>query len=508
MSRADKLALLLSLLAVLAAYLVTTQVFESMPHIEDEMAYVWQAEVLAEGHLTTPSPPHPKSFLVPFVVDLDGQRFSKYPLGWPALLAAGVALGVRGLVNPLLAGLAVWLTYLLGKRVFSEAVGLLAAFLTLISPFFLMLSGSLLSHSFGLVLSAAFALTWLDSFCPEQEPPSPRRAWLAAVVAGLLLGLLAHTRPLTAVGVALPFAVHGLYLLVKGNGNTRWRVLTTGAITLALALLLFAWQYALTGDALTNPYTLWWTYDKVGFGEGYGRYGHSLTLAWSNLKVSLRAGVSDLFGWAKLSWLFLPFGLWAIRRDRLGWLLSSVFFSLVLVHLAYWIGSWLFGPRYYFEGLYSLTLLTAAGIAWLAGWPLKRGDEWPRPERRRKVRPLLVTALVTLLVASNLLLYLPTRLVSMHGLYGIERAQLVPFQTPEAQALTPALIIVHPDPWTDYGGLLELQNATLDSPFIFAISRRGDNAALAALYADAGRAVYHYYPDEPGRFYISPRTTP
>ena len=142
MTRSDRIALLLSLLAVIAAYWVNDRIFERMAHIEDEMAYVWQAQAIACGHLTLASPPVPKSFLIPFVIDYEGQRFGKYPLGWPATLALGEFLGIRHLVNPLLAGFGVWLTYLLGKRLFGQTVGLLAALLTLTSPFFLMNSGT------------------------------------------------------------------------------------------------------------------------------------------------------------------------------------------------------------------------------------------------------------------------------------------------------------------------------------------------------------------------------
>ena len=45
-SRPDRAALLLSLLAVLAGFLVHRQVFDGLAHIEDEMAYLWQAQVL------------------------------------------------------------------------------------------------------------------------------------------------------------------------------------------------------------------------------------------------------------------------------------------------------------------------------------------------------------------------------------------------------------------------------------------------------------------------------
>ena len=173
LSRADRIALILSLIAVAASYWVAVRIFEGMAHIEDEVAYVWQAQAIAGGHLTLPSPSHEKSFLVPFVVDHNGQRFGKYPLGWPVMLAVGELLGVRPLVNALLAGFAVWLTYHLGKRIFGETVGLLAAGLTLTSPFFLMNSGSLLSHPFGLFLSAAFALSWLDAWDKEHLAQKP-----------------------------------------------------------------------------------------------------------------------------------------------------------------------------------------------------------------------------------------------------------------------------------------------------------------------------------------------
>jgi hypothetical protein len=217
-------------------------------------------------------------------------------------------------------------------------------------------------------------------------------------------------------------------------------------------------------------------------------------------------GWYDLFGWGQYSWILLPFGLLAVLRYRLwrGLLLGSVYPSLVVVYLAYWIGSSLFGPRYLYEGLYSLTLLSAAGVAFLAGWPLCPGDTWRRYEGWRRLRPLLVTAALALLVSINLLFYAPLRVGGMHGLYGISSARLEPFLTPEAQELTPALVIVHPDHWSEYGALLELQNPFLDTPFLFTYSRglRPD-AALADEFPE--RRIIHYYPDEPDKFYFTPR---
>ena len=493
----DRLALLCSLLAVVAALLVGARVFENLPHIEDEIAYIWQARVFAAGELTVETPPATRSMLVPFVVDRNGQRFGKYPPGWPVVLAFGERFGLRAWINPVLAGLAVWLTYRLGRRLFAPWTALLASGLTLLSPFFLINAGSLLSHVWSLCLSLGLAIAWLDLF--PRPAPGPARAWMRVLAAGLCLGLLALTRPLSAVGVALPFFLHGIWLLWRGGPAARGRVLAIGALAAAVAALLLVWQYAVTGDALSNPYVLWWSYDRIGFGEGVGRMagGPSLHWAWINLKTSLRAGVNDLFGWTGWSWLFLPFGLWAVRRERRAWLPLAVVFSLVLVYLAYWIGASLYGPRYYFEGLFSLTLLTAAGIAWLAR---QLADRLRRPRAGWAVYALLLA-----LTVHNLTVYLPVRMASMQGLHGISRERLLPFQSQAALALTPALIIVHPQQvWTEYGALIELEDPWLSTPFIFAHSY-GPAADEVLVRAYPGRQVYHYYPDEPYVLRTAPR---
>lgn len=523
MRRADKIAILLGLVAVGLSYWIARHYYENMAHLEDEMAYVWQAQVMARGQLTVASPGEPDSFLWPFIVDYNGQRFGKYPPGWPVLLSIGERFGQRALVNPLLAGLGIWLIYCLGKRTLGEKTGLLAAGLTLLSPVFLVNSASLLSHPFGLVLSAGFALAWLEAF----GRPQAGRPWLATLGAGVLLGLMILTRPFTALAVALPFGVHGLVLLIRGRAAVRWRLLAMGATAGLIGLVYFAWQYAVTGDALLNPYTLWWSYDRIGFGPGHGKnpVGHTLRQAWVNTRFSLRVGSWDLFGWPLISWIFIPFGLagaiWPHQRlernRRLELLLlGCVLPSLVILYMAYWVGASLYGPRYYYEGIYSATLFSAAGIAYLAGWlPVSRRKQEQgetgeagaaaKPGRWQKIRSLGVMGLVTGLVAFNLVFYLPARLEKMYGLYGVQRSHLQPFLSQAAHDLTPALIIVHPQrDWVEYGTLLELQSPFLDSPFIFIYSRgpKVDNQ-VAREFPD--RNTIHYYQDEPYTFYTAPR---
>lgn len=507
MSHFERAALVICLAAVFATAWIGENIFERMAHLEDEMAYVWQAELIAGGQIKIESPPCPECFLWPFVVDYNGYRFGKYPIAWPVVLAAGMKLGARDLVNPLLAALGVWLTYRLGRKLFSEWIGLLSAALLVTSPFFLLNSSSLLSHPWTLFLTLAFVLAWLDLM--GDSLPAPR--WLLIAVAGGSLGLLAISRPLTGVGVALPFVLHGLWMLWKGKKAQRWSVLGVGLITLAICVLHPVWQAALTGDPSLNPYTLWWSYDKIGFGPGVGvtKDGHNLDLAWLNTSFSLKIGLQDLFGWGTFSWIFIPFGLWAARKDGKTLLAASVLPALVGIYMLYWIGAWVFGPRYYYEGIYAAVILTAAGVGWLANLAIRKALPWTGLNMRTRLyRQVGVPAVLIGLVFLNLQFYLPPRLDLMRGFYGVSRAHVAPFLTPEAQALTPAIVIVHTEKqWIEYGTLIEMETPFLDTPFIF-IKNRADERNQLVLDAFPERTVIHYYPSEPYRFYVVRRPGP
>jgi hypothetical protein len=486
--------------ALLFSVWVGNRIYEGLPHIEDDFSNLWAAHVFAQGRAALPSPPDKNSFLVPFVVDYNGLRFSKYPPGWPAALSLGVRLGAQGLVNPILAALAVWLTFRLGSKIAGPWVGLLSAMLVLISPMFAMISGSLLSHSLSLFLSLAFTLAWIDLFLPPGSAfvaGHPPRT-LLVLVAGGTLGLLALTRPLTAVGLALPFAIHAIWLMLRGGPTARKRLVAIAGLALALATLLPVWQWSLTGDPWLNLYTLWWPYDRLGFGPGIGvtATGHNLSLAYSNARFSLRAGMHDLFGWPYLSWIFLPFGLFALRKDRRAWLAFAVLPGLIVAYAFYWIGSWLYGPRYYYEALPGLAILSAAGIVAIGGWSVE-SRLLTRFRRRATV------ALVGGLVAVDLVLYMPARLTSMRHLYGISRQAMAPIENAD---LGRALIIVHPEHrWTDYGALLTLGPpfSSTDKTLLTIFLGDGQDADLARNFPD--RILYHYFTKEPSVFYrISP----
>jgi hypothetical protein len=472
-----------------------------------------QARVIARGLLTLPSPEIcPKCFLVPFVIDYQGVRFGKYPPGWPALLAAGhlpIFQGfeyARNLINPGLAAFSIWLMYLLIQKVINQRTALLAAFLTVMSPFFLLNSASLMSHPWSLFLTLSFCLGWLDAFSLPNEQLSARfRQSLPLTVAALSIGVLALTRPMTAVAVAVPFGVHALYLLIKGQPATRLRILIFGLISGGTALLIFVWQFAVTGSPFHNPYLLWWPYDKIGFGPGVGLQpgGYMPVHGLFNTLFSLESGASELWGWPGFSWLFMPFGLFAIRRNRRAWMVCAVLPALIAGYFLYWMGSWLVGPRYYYEGLFSAALLTSAGILWLAerlwhvtvSFTATASDPFVLlPQiRRRPLFSLMMLGLSYLLIY-NLAFYLPVRFTEMHGLYGVTRECYRPFQSVLARRSVPALVIVYvQNKWIEYGCMLDLSSPFRDSDFVLMISA-GSTVDLAVAETLPDRKVLHYYP--------------
>lgn len=504
--KVEHYALLIALAAVAATAWIGAHIFENLPHVEDEVAYVWQANIIARGNLTLPSPVCPKCFLVPFVIDHNGLRFGKYPIAWPVVLSFAVRVGKRAWLPPLLAGINIWFAFRLFQKVVSGKTALLAAFLMASSPFFLMNASSLLAHNWALFLTLVFILGWFDTFISEFTPV-PK--WMTTIAAAISLGLLVLTRPMTAAGVALPFFIHGLFLLTGRDRLKRRRILAVGLAAGLLTSLHFVWQLAVTGDPLLNPYELWWPYDRIGFGPGIGLQdgGFSLRAAYSNTRFSLKVGSHDLFGWPYLSFIFVPFGILALYKDSKAWLAGLVFPSLVLVYHFYWIGAWLFGPRYYFEGIPGMALLTAAGIHYLAG---KGSDTLASflPAAVNTIKTVVISSLVCVLIWGNLVFYLPTRIHSLYGLYGHNHARLDPFLTAQARQFAPALIIVHMQhDWVEYGTLLELSSPYNDTPFVFTFSR-GDELDSQVEAQFPERNIFHYYADEPYKFYNSPRPEP
>ncbi len=561
--RLHAVILALALFSLLMSAVVSRSVFERLPHLEDEVAYLFQAKVFARGDLVIDSPTPFNAYWQPFVIDhSSGTRFSKYPPGWSALLSVGVNMGAPFVVNALFAALNVILAYRLAADAFDRRTGFTAAVLVAFSPMALLLNGTLMGHTPALTGTTLFMWAYLRM----TRSPQPLR-W--GVLAGVALGSVVINRPLTGVGVALPFILYsGLTLLRQLVAD--WRVarrtlrpllaLSAAALTITAAIPIY--NAAATGDPSTNLYTLvpGWEYDRVGFGAGYGRNGHILEKGVQHLRYDLSLTAADLFGWQVgrftvepesayntrasaeacanlddpsatlqqhlrtcsgywrglgLSWIlllpgllvglrrgwawawaplglvwaallpeifFTHLGLWvafgvawaltpllllvfrdddgrgavALRRESVTWLLFGVIFSLLAVHVAYWVGSQRYSTRYYFEALTAAAILSALPIAWL----MRRFPRWDV-----EIGVVLLGVMLWSLVA-----YSTPRIHAWYGYNAVTQGFIDAVQA-QRQSDAPALVLMQSDSprrWRSHGALMAVTSPYLDSEIVVA----------------------------------------
>lgn len=506
--RTPLLSIPLLLLTFAVTLHIAVDILERIPHVQDSVTYLFQARLLAGGHLSAPPPPMPAAFEQEFLLVHNGRWFGKYPPGFPALLAVGVWAGAPWVINPLLATLSLALVYALVRRAFptSRALSLLAAGMLLVSPFFLFMSGSHMAHNAELFWILLFMLYWVRA----QRQNAPLRT---ALLAGTALGALFLTRQLSAVAAGLPFIA--LTLLRPAPAPPREvvrarlvRLACTALAATPFLLLLLAHQWALTGDLRTDPRLLFWDYDTLGFGYDIGEGQNAFTLSptpegvaqtWYtdssqpprghnpargiyNVQQNWLALEQDLFGWLPaftfaFIWLFF-----LLRRPRwLDWALLASFLTLLGAYVFYWADGISYGPRYFFVALPALILLSARGVqalgAWLGG-----------PAGKAAVLTLLLA-----LVGWALLISAPRYVQQYEGYNFVSRDALTRI---ERQTGKPALVFVpHSADWWHYGELFSANTPWLDGPIVVARDRGPRlNRQLLAHFPD--RRAYRLLDDE------------
>lgn len=473
--------LLLALVGLAATVWIARDVLEAIPHVQDDVAYLFQARTLALGRLSVPLPPVPEAFEHEFILMRDDQWFGKYPPGHPALLVIGVLVGAPWLVSPIAAALTLPLIVLCGRRLYGGGTGLLAGLLLLSSPFFLFMSGSTMAHATSLFLAAL--ATWLALVSLDRD-----RVW-PLVACGVALGWLIASRSLTGLGLSAPL----LAWLAVERLRRRRSLPALGWLALGLAwplIGLLAYNRALTGSPLLNPFELWWDFDRVGFGPQVGMHGgHDLGRALGNLKVNLDQLQVLLFGWptyVTLAFAALPF---ATGRWRSGdWLCLGMALSLAGAYLYYWADGLMFGPRYLYEASGALALLTARGIVTAA----EASSGVVRSLLRRRESPAtgpLYALLVVGLLAGNTWLFLPGEVERHRGYNFVDGGRL---RVVARAGLRSAVVFVpstQPHYWWEYGSVFPANDPLLQGEVIYARDL-GEAKNREVLAAFPGRSGY------------------
>ena len=329
--------------------------FGRHPTNVDEIAQLWHARILLSGRLALPPDPNPEFFAIDNVIDRP-LWLSQFPIGGPAFLAPGVAIGAPWLVNPVLTALTALGVYQLGRRAYGEALARAAAALFVASPMVLIMGGSQMNHTptaWLITLALATLPVWLDA-------TGGRARSVSAAIIGACVGVAAMIRPLDA---AIAAAVLGVVMLDATKRElARWASVAVANVTGAIPVTLL-----LIANSRTTGAPLRWGY-QVLWGPN-----HSLGLHLDPEGVPHTAGRALLLGvryamdlnWAVTTWpvpvlLIIALALLLARKPhRWDALLLSLCAAQMTAYALYWHYGQFAGPRFLFTAVPALLVLAA-----------------------------------------------------------------------------------------------------------------------------------------------------
>ena len=278
----------------------------------DAYGYVSQASLWAQGRLGTPDPladlePALGQAAAPLGYRLARTSGAIVPVYAPGLpLAMALALKMAGpsavyYVVPLLGGIAVWLTYVLGRHVDGPITGLIAAVLFAFSPLFIFHTLEPMSD---VPVTAWWLLAWVLAISPTKWAPAG---------AGLAVSAAVLTRP-NLVPLAIVLAA-----VIAATSPRLPRLAWFAAGSIPGCLIVAAINAHLYGSPLAS-----------GYGQVSGLY------AWGRWPENLRRYA----GWLvelNSPGLLLAFLAPLVTRARFALAMLAFFFLLLLCYLFYFV---------------------------------------------------------------------------------------------------------------------------------------------------------------------------
>ena len=286
---------------------------------------------------------------------------SKYPPGYSALIAAMIPLRATTLINPLCGAITLLLMLLIVQRGYeAPRISFWTAILSFTSIYFLHMSAESWNHP-----SALLACTLIVWATVRQS--SKRTSSTLIIVLALIFCSL--TRPLSALGMSFFLflvAMHRAWIKPLDSISSV-RLIASSTIGMAgggLALGLY--NHALTGNFFTSGYeALHGAPHNPGFHiDPYGR-DFTVWAALKDLGIRWKSMNEWLFMWPIPSFILLA--VWAIAFKRwhsLDAILALWIAVQSLIYCLMWsAGQVQFGPRFLYEAMPALLILSARGIA-------------------------------------------------------------------------------------------------------------------------------------------------
>ncbi len=401
----------ISLLVFLLSSFISIFVLHKIPHIQDEIVYLFQAKVIAMGKLYAVPNRLGEFFDYEFVIEEGGKWYGKYFFGFPLLLSLGVILGCPWIVNPLIGAVVIIVIFFIGKEFLDKNTERFLPLLCLLSPFYLFMCATYLSHPSALLFSYIFILYFLKSF--------KNGSWRYPFFSGAALGFNFNIRPYDSILIATPFFVYGLYCLMAKKIRIKQVLFFILAFVLFLILFLL-YNFTLTGNAFQTPFNKYCPTDHLGFGKEVGlpylkEYGHTFLDGLNNTRNNLKKISEGLLGWPVLTILLIILPFLFKSKNKWDWISFFSFFVVVFGYFFYYLDGIAFGARYYFITLPMLLILTIRGIIFLDE-PVKK-----LTQKYFKLSSLsaenVLPIIILFLILRSAIIYFPERIAEYSNRY-------------------------------------------------------------------------------------------
>ena len=333
---------------------ISWHIFDGVPGFMDSCSYLFQARLFAHGTLAAPLPPETQFFEVGNII-LSDKWYTVYPPGYPAVLALGVLFRITWLVNPILGGLTIVCIFLLAKELYGDNTAKLSVVLACASSFFLFMSSEFASHTATLFFITVAFLSFVRMI-------KNKRPLFSAVVCGAALGVALLCRPYTTAWICVPM---GIAAIVKRK-ELSLRHILIGMVPILVACVTFlAYNYATTGHPLLFGYIAMHGKDHYpGFHQApWSDQPHTVAQGFKHIFSNLNALSIFLFEWPIPSLFFACLFLAYGKKRFWEWVLVGWIGALLVGQFFYFFNRLDFGPRFVYESLPALILLTSRGVS-------------------------------------------------------------------------------------------------------------------------------------------------
>lgn len=449
--------------------------FEHIPHIQDSLDQVFHGKIFTLGKLTVPSHEHKEFFDFTHMIN-DGKWYSEYPPGHSFLMMLGHFVGMPWIINPLMGALSIILFYFIGKELYDEKTGRLAALLGLFSPFIIFMSSEFMSHGSALFFMSSFILFFARTIS--------RNKYYNPILSGASLGMALNGRPMTALAMCIPFAIYAFILLIR-RFKKYVAAFSIMLVTVGIFVgILLMFNYLTTGDPLLFGYEVRW---GEGHNPGFGHSGwgepHTPSKGLRQNLNNLNAYNKYLFEWP-IPCLFFVFLLFAsMTRDKWDYLLIISFWGLSAAYFFYWFQDWCFGPRFMYESSVVAILLTARGIR---RTPELVNKVFGLKTSTKRIRGTVGAAIILCIIIGLSFHIRPLIKVYSTNYWGVNASVL---KAVKEKGIKNAVVFVR----SHYGSVLPANSPTFDGDVIYVRDLVMKNQIMMDYYPDRK----HYIADGP-----------